>query len=168
MATVTGKGEKMHTLGQLPQPGASAPEFELTTLTLSAVTLADYKGSKLVMNIFPSVDTSTCAASVRHFNREAAGLENTHVLCISRDLPFAQRRFCGAEGLDDVIMLSDFRDGNFGRSYQLEFTDSPLRGLLSRAVLVIDEAGTVRYAEQVPDTGSEPDYKAALEALKDG
>jgi thiol peroxidase len=168
MATVTGKGEKMHTLGSLPPTGSKAPDFELTTLTLSTASLADFKGKRLVLNVFPSIDTGTCATSVRKFNSEAAALKHTKVLCISRDLPFAQRRFCGAEGIENVVMLSDFRDGNFGRTYQLEFTDSPLKGLLSRAVIVIDETGKVRYTEQVPDTGSEPNYKAALGALTDG
>jgi thiol peroxidase len=118
------------------------------------------------MNIFPSIDTSTCASSVRQFNKEAAGLKNTVVLCISKDLPFAQRRFCGAEGIENVIMLSDFRDGNFGKAYQVEFMDSPMRTLLSRSVVVLDDTGQVRYTEQVADTGMEPNYKAALQALK--
>lgn len=158
----------MHTLGNLPIPGSQAPDFELTTITLGTATLADFKGSKLVMNIFPSIDTGTCAASVRQFNQEAADLPNTRVLCISRDLPFAQRRFCGAEGIENVVMLSDFRDGNFGKTYQVEFTDSPMKGLHSRAVIVLDQAGKVLYTEQVPETGNEPNYKAALEALADG
>ncbi len=155
----------MHTLGELPATGSQAPDFELTRIDLKPAFLADFHGRKVLMNIFPSLDTSTCAASVRQFNAEAAELENTVVLCISRDLPFAQRRFCVAEGIANVIMLSDFRDGNFGKAYQLEFTDSAMRGLLSRSVVVLDERGKVLYAEQVADTGSEPNYKAALEAL---
>lgn len=167
MATVSGKGQKMHTLGELPAVGTRAPDFELTRTDLSTAGLADYKGKKVVMNIFPSVDTGTCAASVRHFNEQAAGLHNTVVLCISKDLPFAQRRFCGAEGITNVEMLSDFREGSFGKAYQLEFTNSPMRTLLSRSVIVLDERGVVTYTEQVPDTGMEPNYTAALDALND-
>lgn len=168
MATVTGKGQEMHTLGNLPPPGSLAPDFELTKTDLSAARLSDYRGKKVVMNIFPSLDTGTCASSVRGFNKEAAGLNNTVVLCISKDLPFAQRRFCAAEGIENVIMLSDFRDGNFGRAYQVEFTSSPMKTLLSRSVVVLDETGRVRYTEQVADTGMEPNYKAALQALDNG
>ena len=120
-----------------------------------------------MLNIFPSIDTGTCAQSVRQFNEEAAELENTIVLCISKDLPFAQARFCGAEGIENVETLSDYRDGNFGKSYKVEFTDGPLKGLLSRSVVVIDEQGTVLYTEQVSETVDEPNYKAALEALMD-
>ena len=165
MATVTGKGQDMNTLGSLPAKGTLAPDFDLARIDLSSATLTDYLGKKVVMNIFPSVDTGTCAASVRQFNKEAGDLMNTAVLCISKDLPFAQRRFCGAEGLDAVEMLSDFRDGNFGKTYQLEFIDSAMRTLLSRCVIVLDEEGKVLYTEQVADTGQEPNYKAALEAL---
>lgn len=168
MATVSGKGQKMNTVGELPEIGSSAPDFELTRIDLTPATLADFKGKKVVLNIFPSLDTSTCANSVRKFNQEAAGLENTVVLCISKDLPFAQRRFCGAEGIDQVVMLSDFRDGNFGKTYGVTFTDSPMRTLLSRSVVVLDEKGTVIHTEQVADTGNEPNYKAALSALKNG
>jgi thiol peroxidase len=121
----------------------------------------------LVLNIFPSIDTGTCAASVRQFNEEAAELENTVVLCISKDLPFAQTRFCGAEGIENVVMLSDYKDGGFGKAYQVEFTDGPLQGLHSRAVVVVNEKGNVVYTEQVAETVEEPNYKAALEALMD-
>ena len=121
----------------------------------------------MVLNIFPSIDTGTCAQSVRQFNQEAAELDNTKVLCISKDLPFAQARFCGAEGIDKVDTLSDFRDGNFGKAYNVSFIDGPLEGLHSRAVVVLDENGTVKYAEQVPEIVDEPNYKAALEALLD-
>jgi len=165
MATVTGKGQEMHTLGKLPELGSRAPGFELTKTGLSLARLEDYAGRQVVMNIFPSIDTGTCATSVRRFNQEAAELENTAVLCISRDLPFAQRRFCGAEGIEQVEMLSDFRDGNFGKAYQLEFTDSPMRGLLSRCIIVLNQEGTVLHTEQVADTGQEPNYEAALKAL---
>ncbi|WP_306013021.1 MULTISPECIES: thiol peroxidase [unclassified Allomuricauda] len=167
MATVTLKGNELHTLGNLPGNGTQAPNFTLVKNDLSTVELSDYKGQKVVLNIFPSIDTGTCAQSVRQFNQEAAELSNTKVLCISKDLPFAQARFCGAEGIDKVETLSDFRDGNFGKSYQVEFTDGPLQGLLSRSVVVVNEAGEVIYTEQVAETVDEPNYKAALEALMD-
>jgi len=167
MATVTLKGNEIHTLGNLPSNGAQAPDFKLIKNDLSEATLNEYKGNKLVLNIFPSVDTGTCAQSVRQFNQEAAELENTKILCISKDLPFAQARFCGAEGIDKVETLSDYRSGDFGKSYKVEFTDGPLKGLLSRAIIVLDETGTVRYSEQVSETVDEPNYKAALEALMD-
>lgn len=165
MATVTLKGNNIHTLGSLPKKGSKAPEFNLTKNDLSGVTLSDYAGSRVVLNIFPSVDTGTCAQSVRQFNTEAAELDNTIVLCVSKDLPFAQARFCGAEGIENVEMLSDFKDGNFGKSYNLEFTDGPLAPLHSRAVVVVDQEGTVLYSEQVPEIVDEPNYKAALESL---
>ncbi|MDO6491035.1 MAG: thiol peroxidase [Cellulophaga sp.] len=165
MATVTLKGNKINTLGNLPEVGATAPEFKLTKNDLSTATLENYKGKKVVLNIFPSVDTGTCAQSVRQFNKEASTLENTVVLCISKDLPFAQARFCGAEGLDNVEMLSDFKDGNFGKAYNLSFADGPLEALLSRSIVVLNEEGNVVYTEQVAETTEEPNYKSALEAL---
>lgn len=165
MATVTLKGNKINTISQLPTIGSKAPEFSLTQNDLSNVSLKDYEGSKLVLNIFPSIDTSTCATSVRTFNKEASELENTKVLCISRDLPFAHARFCGAEGLENVVSLSDFKSGSFGKDYGLEFVDGPLTGLHSRAVIVLDETGTVKYTEQVGEIVDEPNYKAALEVL---
>ena len=167
MATVTLKGNAINTLGSLPAVGSMAPEFTLTKGDLSDAHLSDYKGQKVVLNVFPSIDTGTCAQSVRQFNEEAAELSNTKVLCISKDLPFAQARFCGAEGIDNVEMLSDFRDGNFGKAYALAFTDGPLFPLLSRAVIVLDAEGNVLYTEQVPEIVDEPNYKAALEALMD-
>ncbi|MBT8211380.1 MAG: thiol peroxidase [Eudoraea sp.] len=167
MATVTLKGNPINTIGSLPEIGSMAPEFSLTKSDLSSASLGDYSGTKLVLNIFPSIDTGTCAQSVRQFNEEAAELASTKVLCISKDLPFAQARFCGAEGIDNVEMLSDFRDGNFGKSYELEFIDGPLQPLLSRAVIVLDKEGKVVYTEQVSETADEPNYKAALEALMD-
>ena len=154
-------------MGSLPAVGSTAPEFTLTKGDLSDARLSDYKGQKVVLNIFPSIDTGTCAQSVRQFNQEAAELDNTKVLCISKDLPFAQGRFCGAEGIDNVEMLSDFRDGNFGKAYALSFTNGPLFPLLSRAVIVLDADGKVLYTEQVPEIVDEPNYKAALEALMD-
>lgn len=167
MATVTLKGNQIHTLGDLPENGSQAPDFKLVKNDLSTVSLSDYKGQKVVLNIFPSVDTGTCAQSVRQFNQEAAELDNTKILCISKDLPFAQARFCGAEGIDKVETLSDFRDGNFGTSYNVTFVDGPLQGLLSRSVVVLDENGKVIHSEQVSETVDEPNYKAALEALMD-
>ena len=166
MATVTLKGNTIHTLGALPKTGSKAPDFQLVKNDLSTTSLSAYKGKKVVLNIFPSIDTGTCAMSVRKFNKEAGELENTVILCISKDLPFAQARFCGAEGIDQVEMLSDFKDGNFGRSYQVEFTDGPLQSLLSRAIVVLDTNGNIVHIEQVPETVDEPDYASALEALK--
>ncbi|MCL5128117.1 MULTISPECIES: thiol peroxidase [unclassified Algibacter] len=165
MATVTLKGGAIHTSGNLPAKGTKAPDFALTANDLSIKKLSDFAGSKVVLNIFPSVDTGTCATSVREFNREASELDNTKVLCVSRDLPFANARFCGAEGLNDVISLSDFKTGDFGKAYGLDFIDGPLDGLHSRSVVVLDEKGTVLYTEQVAETTEEPNYKAALEAL---
>lgn len=165
MATITLKGNAVHTSGNLPAVGSKSPEFKLVKNNLSETALADYKGSKVILNIFPSLDTGTCAASVRQFNKEAAELENTKVLCISRDLPFAQARFCGAEGIENVETLSDFRTGVFGKDYGLEIVDGPLNGLLSRVVIVLDEDGKVIYTEQVPEIVDEPNYKAALEVL---
>ena len=127
--------------------------------------MADFAGKKIVLNIFPSVDTGTCATSVREFNKKAAGLDNTVVLCVSKDLPFAQARFCGAEGISNVIMLSDFTTGSFGKDYELEITNGPLAYLHSRAVIVLDEDGKVVYTEQVSDIVDEPNYEAALKAI---
>ncbi len=167
MATVTLKGSEIHTIGNLPANGAKAPDFSLVKNDLSEVSLGDYLGQKVVLNIFPSIDTGTCAQSVRQFNKEAAELENTKILCISKDLPFAQARFCGAEGIDKVETLSDFRDGNFGEAYNVTFTDGPLQSLHSRAVVVVDASGVVKYSEQVPEIVDEPNYTAALQALMD-
>jgi len=165
MATVTLGGNPIHTNGELPKVGSKAPDFNLVNTDLSIASLADFAGSKVVLNIFPSIDTGTCATSVRTFNAKASTLANTKVLCISRDLPFAQKRFCGAEGLENVINLSDFNTGSFGKTYGLEITDSVLAGLHSRVVIVLDENGVVKYAEQVPEIADEPDYESALAAL---
>lgn len=165
MADITLGGNPVKTSGELPQKGTKALDFQLVKTDLSTASLADFKGSKVVLNIFPSVDTGTCAASVRKFNEKASGLSNTKVLCISRNLPFAQNRFCGAEGLDNVLSLSDFRDASFGNSYGLNITNGPLTGLHSRVVIVLDEEGTVKYTEQVADIKDEPDYESALAAL---
>ncbi|MCM4153635.1 thiol peroxidase [Arenibacter sp. N53] len=167
MATVTLKGNPINTIGTLPATGSEAPSFSLTKKDLSTSNFSDYKGKKVVLNIFPSVDTGTCAQSVRQFNKQASELENTKILCISKDLPFAQNRFCGAEGIENVEMLSDFRDGNFGKAFGVEFIDGPLKSLHSRSVVVLDESGKVIYTEQVAETVDEPNYKAALEALID-
>lgn len=164
MATVTLQGNPLETIGELPAVGSEAPAFELVKTDLSTLSLADLAGKKVVLNIFPSVDTGTCAASVRTFNQKAASLDNTVVVCVSADLPFAAARFCGAEGLDNVETGSTFRS-DFGKDYGVEFTTGPLTGLLSRSVVVIDESGKVTYTEQVTETADEPDYDAAIGAL---
>ncbi len=165
MASITLGGNPIHTNGNLPQKGSKAADFSLIKTDLSTVTLADFSGKKLVLNIFPSIDTGTCAQSVRTFNESASKLENTTVLCISRDLPFAQKRFCGAEGLENVVNLSDFKSGEFGKNYGLEMIDGPLAGLHSRVVIVLDVNGTVLHAEQVGEIADEPNYEAALAVL---
>ena len=165
MTQITLKGNTLMTIGSLPAVGSVAKDFKLTATDLSTKTLADFKGQKLVLNIFPSVDTGTCAASVRNFNKEAANLTNTKVLCISRDLPFAQKRFCGVEGIENVVMLSDFNTGSFGKDYGLIMIDGALSGLLSRSIVVIDENGVVKYTEQVTETTEAPNYQAALNNL---
>jgi thiol peroxidase len=165
MAAITLGGNPINTNGSLPQVGSKATDFQLVKSDLSVASLADYAGSKLVLNIFPSIDTGTCATSVRTFNAKASALENTKVLCVSRDLPFAQKRFCGAEGLENVINLSDFKEGSFGKNYGLEIVDGPLAGLHSRVVIVLDENGIVKHAEQVGEIADEPNYEAALASL---
>lgn len=165
MANVTLGGTPVHTSGTLPAIGSITPDFNLTTTDLASKSLRDYAGHNIVLNIFPSVDTGTCATSIREFNKAASTLENTKVLCISKDLPFAMARFCGAEGLDNVESLSDFKDGNFGKTYGLDFTDGPFEALLSRCVIVIDTEGKVSYTEQVLEIADEPNYQAALNAL---
>ncbi|MFL0099775.1 thiol peroxidase [Tenacibaculum maritimum] len=165
MATITLQGNPIETNGNLPKTGEKAPDFSLAAIDLSRKSLADFEGKNLILNIFPSVDTGTCAASVKNFNKEAASLENTTILCISRDLPFAQSRFCGAEGIENVIMLSDYATGEFGKNYGLEITSGPLTGLHSRAIVIINTAGNVIYTEQVTETVNEPNYETALKAL---
>lgn len=165
MAGITFKENPVNTSGNIPAAGDTAPEFSLTGADLGDVTLGSYKGKKLVLNIFPSIDTGVCATSVRKFNEKASSLENTAVLCISRDLPFAQSRFCGAEGLNDVVTLSEMKDRNFGAAYGMEMVDGPLKGLLARGVVVVDEEGKVAYSELVPEIAQEPDYDKALQAL---
>ncbi|HUH73210.1 MAG TPA: thiol peroxidase [Chitinophagales bacterium] len=166
MANITLKGNKIHTQGELPKIGEQAPDFKLTTGELAEKSIADFKGKNIIFNIFPSIDTGTCAISVRKFNEEAADLENTVVLCVSKDLPFAQQRFFDVEGLKNVITLSEFRDNNFSDAYQVKITDGPLEGLMSRAVVVVNDEGKVIYTEQVPEIVEEPNYQKALDALK--
>ena len=163
--TVLMGGKPVHTYSKLPAVNKQAPQFSLTGVDMKDHTLESYKGKYLILNIFPSVDTGVCSASVRHFNEDAASLPNTVVLCISKDLPFAQKRFCGAEGIKNVVMLSDFRS-DFGKTYGVEITDSAMRGLLSRAVVVIDPSGKIIYEEQVDDMGHEPNYEAAIKSVK--
>jgi len=165
MASITLGGNPIHTSGELPKVGTKLADFKLVKNDLSVASLSDFAGKKLVLNIFPSIDTGTCATSVRTFNTKAAQLENTLVLCISRDLPFAQKRFCGAEGIENVVNLSDFRNGSFGKTNGLEIIDGVLTGLLSRSIIVVDEKGSVIYTEQVPEIASEPNYEAALAVL---
>lgn len=162
---ITLGGKSIHTVGKLPAVGTQVKDFTLTGVDLSEKTLVDFKGKYVIMNIFPSVNTGVCSKSVRKFNEDAAGMNNTTVLCISKDLPFAQKQFCGAEGIDHVVMLSDFRN-NFGNTYGVEISDGPMRGLLSRAVIVIDPTGKIVYEQQVPEIGQEPDYAAAIAAVK--
>ncbi len=165
MANITLKGNPITTVGNLPAVGSQAPDFSLVNTDLGAVTLKDLKGKKVVLNIFPSVDTPTCATSTRRFNTEAAKLSGVEVLCVSKDLPFAFKRFCAAEGLDKVRGVSDFRDADFGKRYGPTITSGPIAGLLSRAVVVIDGNGKVIYSEQVAEIANEPDYAKALKAL---
>ena len=165
MAEIAFEDNPTSTIGELPAEGAIAPGFKLTRTDLTDLTLKDLTGKRVVLNIFPSLDTPICAMSVRRFNALATKLNNTIVLCVSMDLPFAQARFCGAEGLDRVEPVSDFRTGKFGRDYGVRIEEGPLRGLLARAVVIINEAGKVIYRELVPDIGQEPDYQAALQLL---
>lgn len=162
---ITLKGNPVNTIGELPPVGVVAPDFKLVKLDLSEASLANYAGKKKVLNIFPSVDTPTCAMSVRQFNQKAAAMPNTVVLNISMDLPFAMKRFCAAEGIANVESLSAFRS-SFGKDYKVEMADSALKGLFSRAVVVLDENNKVTYTEQVPEIANEPNYDKALAALK--
>jgi len=165
MSTITLKGNEVHTIGSLPSIGTTIRDFALVDSALNVKVLSDFDGKKKVFNIFPSIDTGVCAASARKFNEEASKLENTVVINVSKDLPFALGRFCAAEGLDNVETLSDFR-GSFGDDYEVTITDSPMKGLLSRAVIVTDADNKVVYTEQVSEIANEPDYEAAISALK--
>lgn len=166
MTTVTLKGNPIETVGSLPAVGSSAPAFTLVKNDLSETSLKDYAGKRLVLNIFPSVDTPTCAMSVRKFNEQAAQFDNTVVLCVSADLPFAMSRFCGAEGIANVVSGSVFRSPEFGKDYGVTFSTGPLKGLLSRSVVVVGTDGKVLHAEQVAETANEPNYEAALAVLR--
>lgn len=166
MSQITFKGNPIHTAAELPEIGSNAPDFTVVKTDLSSISMNEFKGKKVVLNIFPSIDTPVCAASVRRFNAEAAKLTNTTVLCISRDLPFAQTRFCAAEGINNVIAGSEYRDSSFSDAYGVKIVDGPLAGLFSRAIVIIDEQGTVVYTQQVPEIGQEPDYDKALAAIQ--
>ena len=166
MSKVTLKGNIVNTIGELPVVGSKAPEFSLVGTSLSDVKNSDFAGKRVVLNIFPSLDTSTCAASVRRFNVEASKLENTSVVCVSKDLPFAHGRFCAAEGITNVVSASEFRGNAFGKSYGVMITDGPLQGLLARAVVVLDQDGIVLHSQLVPEITEEPDYQPVLDSLK--
>lgn len=165
MAKITLKGNEIETVGSLPAVGSSAPDFTLVTTDLSEVSLKDYQGKTVVLNIFPSIDTGVCAASTRRFNSEAGNHTDAVVLCVSADLPFAHGRFCEAEGLKDVVPASVFRSATFGKDYGQTISTGPLSGVLARAIVVIDPEGKVKYIEQVPEIGQEPDYEAALASI---
>ncbi len=165
MGTTAFKGNPVKTSGNLPAVGSKAPAFKLTKSDLSEATLAEFAGKKVILNIVPSLDTGVCQMSMKRFNQEASKLANTVILTISRDLPFAQKRFCEAEGIDQAIGLSEMRDRAFGEAYGVVMLDGPLGGLLSRAVVVVDERGTVTYTEQVPEITQEPNYEKALAAV---
>mgnify|MGYP002637037733 CR=1 FL=1 len=165
MSQITLGGTPCKTIGTLPEIGSTAKDFSLAKNDLSPINLSDLKGFQVILNIFPSIDTNTCATSVRTFNQRAAGLENTKVLCVSRDLPFAQKRFCGAEGIDNVMTVSDFATGEFGKNYGLEIVDGPFQHLHARAIVVLDENGIVKYTQLVSEVANEPDYDAAIDSL---
>lgn len=165
MATITLQGNAIETSGDLPSVGKPAPSFTLTKTDLSDCSLADYGGKKIVLNIFPSIDTPVCAASVRRFNQEAAA-DDTTVLCVSADLPFAHQRFCETEGIKNVLPLSVFRAPDFGKKYGILITNGPVQGLLARAIVIVDRSGAVAYTQLVPEIVQEPDYDAALAALR--
>lgn len=166
MAKITLKGNPINTLGELPKVGGPAPAFKLTNGDLKDVTLADFKGKKKLLNIFPSIDTPVCATSTKKFNDHAKANANTVMLMISADLPFAQGRFCGAENAKNVVTLSMMRDRNFAKDYGVLITDGPLAGITARAVVVIDQNDKVVYTELVPEIAQEPNYEKALAALK--
>lgn len=159
MGQVTFKGSAVKTSGSLPEVGTKAPDFKLVGAGLNEISLSDYKGKRVVLNIFPSIDTGVCAASVRNFNKWASANDNTVVLCVSKDLPFAASRFCGAEGLENVITASDFRYNSFATDYGVLMEDGPLAGLMARSVVAIDEAGNVIYNQLVPEIIEEPSYE---------
>ncbi len=165
MSQITFKGNPVQTEGTLPSVGSNAPAFKLVNTELKEITLNDFKGKRVVLNIFPSIDTGICAASARKFNELASSMENTVILNVSKDLPFAHNRFCAAEGLKNVHGASEFKDHEFSKSYGVDMIDGPLSGLMSRAVVIIDESGVVKYTEQVPEIAQEPNYESAMKAL---
>ncbi len=165
MAKTALKGNEVNTIGDLPSVGSEAPDFKLVKSDLSEASLSDYRGKKVILNIYPSVDTGTCAMSTVRFNKEASNLENTKIVCISNDLPFAFGRYCAAEGIDNLDTLSNFRDRSFGSDYGVEMVDGPLKGLCARAIVVVDEEGKVTHAQLVPEIVYEPNYEAALAAV---
>lgn len=165
MANITLGGNPTTTNGDLPQKGQELGDFTFTNNDMAEVSLSDYRGKKVILNIFPSVDTGVCATSIRKFNESAANLDNTVVLCISQDLPFAQKRFCGAEGIDNAITLSTFRNDNFAKQMGVAIEKGPFAGLLARSVVVLNEEGKVTYTQLVEEVGNEPDYESALKAL---
>ena len=165
MTQITLQGTPIETIGELPAVNTPAPAFTLTRTDLSNASLSDFSGQTIVLNIFVSLDTSICAASVRRFNTEVSSLDNTVVLCVSSDLPFAHQRFCEAEGLEKVIPLSVFRSPEFGKDYGVKVTTGPLTGLLARSIVIIDKDGKIIYTEQVPEIAQDPDFEAALQAL---
>ncbi len=168
MATITLQGNKINTIGDIPPLGANLNDlqFKLTKTDLSDIDLKDFRGKKVVLNIFPSLDTGVCAASVRRFNAEAEKLNNTVVLCISKDLPFAHSRFCTAEGLENVISLSELRNYNFSEGIGVKIINGPMAGLMARAVIILNEGGVIKYTELVPEITQEPNYEAAINSLK--
>lgn len=166
MAKITLKGTPINTKGNLPAIGSKAPDFTLVGTDLSTKSLSDFLGTKVILNIFPSLDTGVCASSVRKFNIESSSLNNVKVICISKDLPFAHGRFCETEGIKNVINLSEFRDTEFGDNYNVTIIDGPMEGLFSRSIVVIDEQGKVIYNQQVPEITQEPDYESALNVVK--
>jgi thiol peroxidase len=166
MSKVTLKGNPVSTIGDLPVVGSKAPEFSLVGTNLADVKNTDFTGKRVVLNIFPSLDTATCAASVRRFNVEASKLQDAAVVCISKDLPFAHSRFCTTEGIENVVSASEFRSNAFGKNYGVMITDGPLQGLMARAVVVLDKDGSVIHSQLVPEITEEPDYESALNSLK--
>ncbi len=166
MAQITLKGNSINTIGELPSVGSQAPDFKLTKSDLSDITLKDFAGKKVILNIFPSIDTGICSMSVRKFNQEASELVNTVVIGVSKDTPFALKRFCGAEGIEKVITTSSLRDNSFDKQYGVTIAESGMAGLLSRAIVIVDGSGKVIYTEQVPEITQEPNYVAALAAVK--
>ena len=166
MAKITLGGTETNTIGDLPAVGSAAPDFTLVSKDMQEKTLASYHGQKVILNIYPSIDTGVCAMSTKKFNQEASKLQNTRIVCISKDLPFALKRYCDAEGIDNLDNLTNFRDGgSFGKNYGVEIFDGAFKGLNARAIVVVNEQGTVQYTELVPEVGQEPDYDKALAAL---